>query len=90
MTAQLRQKVIAVKVAAAEMRCLDIHFLHPKLMLFPQLYETPCFSAEPCTSQQAEKAIGFCCVGCVRPLAAVKARKDCQHDHDKRSFDLAR
>lgn len=90
MTAQLRLKVIAIKVAAAVMPCLKIHFLLPKLMLFPQLYETQCLSAESCTSQQEEKAISVCCVGCVRPLAVVKARKCCQHNRDKHSFDLAR
>lgn len=53
------------------------------------LYETPCLYAGSCSSQQEGKAISFCCVGCLRPLAVVKARKSCQYSLDKHSFDLA-
>lgn len=68
---------------------MGIHSQLLKLMAFLDLYETLCIFAALFTRQHKEKAISFCCVGCVRPLAVIKATKRCQYSRGKHSFDLA-
>lgn len=55
----------------------------------PMLYETSCLYARSCSSQQEGKALSFCCVGRLRTLAVVEARKSCRYGRHKRTFDLA-
>lgn len=65
--------------------CVDMHWMLSE----PMLYETSCLYARSCSSQQEGKALSFCCVGRLRTLAVVEARKSCRYGRHKRTFDLA-
>lgn len=65
--------------------CVEMHWMLSE----PMLYETSCLYARSCSSQQEGKALSFCCVGRLRTLAVVEARKSCRYGRHKRTFDLA-